>query len=54
MVVADYSTAQIMVERNEGGVHGRIGGRCGIFIMYVCGKGKGSCSQSGVEWSGVE
>jgi len=41
MVVADYSTAQIMVERNEGGVHGRIGGRCGIFIMYVCGSGSG-------------
>jgi hypothetical protein len=41
-MVADYST-EIVVERErkEGGVHGGIGGRCGIFIMYVCGSGSG-------------
>jgi hypothetical protein len=39
-MVADYST-EIVVERDEGGVHGGIGGRCGIFIMYVCGSGSG-------------
>jgi hypothetical protein len=33
-MVADYST-EIIVERDEGGVHGGIGGRCGISIMYV-------------------
>jgi hypothetical protein len=47
-MVADYSTAQTIVERNEGGVHSGIGGRCGIFIMYVGREG-----EAAVEWSGV-
>jgi hypothetical protein len=50
-MVADYSTAQIMVERDEGGVMLELAG--GVAFSLCMWEGKGKLQWGGVEWSGV-